>query len=130
MYIFKLGSHCTFLVIAQYFKVLLLGWNGCGILIKYLKLRASLSFLRYKSEFKVLPHDCCETCFCQPSVLSKQFDFYVCPTNCWIKFTAMEKVNDKVCGTHNESLYYTLKQLAVAMWVVLVIFAYYLDKES
>ena len=42
----------------------------------------------------------------------------------------MGKVNDKVCGTHNESLYYTLKQLAVAMWVVLVIFAHYLDKES
>ena len=79
-------------------------------------------------------------------VLSKQFDFCVSLTNCWIKFMAMEKVNNKVCDTHNESLYYTHKnitsfgagysskttaqQLPVVVWAVLIIFVHYLDKES
>ena len=30
--------------------------------------------------------------------------------NCWIKFSATEKGNDKVCDTHNESLCYTHKK--------------------
>ena len=56
-----MGNHCALLIIAQYFKLLLLGQNGYEILIKYLKLRASPSFLRYKPELIVLPHHCCGT---------------------------------------------------------------------
>ena len=43
-------------------------------------------------------------------VLNKQFDFCICLMNCWIKFMAMGKGNDKVCDTHNESLYYIHKK--------------------
>ena len=82
----------------------------CEILIKYLKVRASLSFLRYKPELIVLPHHCCGTGIFVNHVLSKQFDVCVSLMNCWIKFMATEKGNDKVCDTHNESLYYTHKK--------------------
>ena len=145
-FIVKLGNHCTLLIIVQYLKLFLLGLNGCEILIEYLKLRASLFFLRYKPELIVLPPHCCETqAFLSTMFLNKQFDFWVSLTNCWIKFTTTEKSNDSVIHTTKACIILTksitlfeagyssktiVQQLAVVIWVVLVIFAHYLDKES
>ena len=70
-------------------------------------MRASLSFLRYKPELIVLPYQCCGTQDVTGwellSTMSVSNDLCLSLTTCYIKFTATEKGNDKVCDTHNEA---------------------------
>ena len=67
-------------------------------MLRYRSHPSKISYLRFGDVFYFFP------------VLSKQFDFCVGLTNCWIKYTATEKVNDKVCDTRTKSLYYTHKK--------------------
>ena len=46
-------------------------------------------------------------------VLSKQFDFCVSLTNCWIKFMAMEKVNNKVCDAQRKPVLHSQKHYLI-----------------
>ena len=89
--IVKLGNHGALPIIVQYFRLLLPGYNGCEILINYLKLKASLSFLRYNPELIVLPLLQATGIFVN-HVLSKQFDFCISLMNCWIKLHTLVKL--------------------------------------